>query len=166
MSIKVFFMACPLILGGCSPLLSPQTQHQLSHVCIEPIPERSGQTLRHLLTAECRSYTHPKHYSLKVRLNESSKTMELGIDARSNLEHVSLTATYELKHIMTGKMIDQGQVTAHSSKTLTTSYYSRTTADAYILQNNLVQIQRLLLYKIAKALGQKQWVCGCRAQEF
>lgn len=162
--IKLFLVMCSFLVTACSPLLSPETQHQLSHVCIEPIPERSGQMLRHLLTNQCKSFCHPKKYALKINLQENTATMELGVDAKSNLQNVSLTAIYELKDMATGQMIDQGQVTCNSSKTLTRSYYSRTTADQYILQNNIMQIQRLLLHKIAKALTKKQWKCACPLQ--
>ena len=164
MIIRLFCMGGVFILAACAPLLSPETQHQLSHVFIEPIPERSGQVLRHLLVSQCKSSRVSKGYSLKVNLSENSVAMELGVDAKANLEHVSLTATYELKHMLTGKIIDKGQVTSSNSKTLTTSYYSRTTADQYILQNNIVQVQRLLVYRIAKALSQKQWMCACPTQ--
>jgi len=164
MIIRFFFMMCALALSSCAPLLSPETQHHLSHVFVEPIPERSGQKLRHLLTGQFKSYPHSKTYSLKVSLSENSVAMELGVDAKANLEHVLLTATYELKHILTGKIIDKGQVTSSSSKTLTTSYYSRTTADQYILDNNISNIQRLLIQRIAKALSQKQEVCDCPTQ--
>ena len=165
MNIPIFLGVCSLLLGGCSPLLSPETVHQLSHVYVEPIPERSGHILRKLLMTEYPSCKRAKYYALKVSLSENLRTMELGTDAKSNLVHVSLTATYEIKHMLTGTIIDKGYVKAHSSKNLTTSYYSRTISDSYILNNNLLQIQRLLLYRIAKALSPERWECKCPPQE-
>ena len=142
-----------MMMVGCTPLLTPELQREMSHVYVAFIPERSGQQLRRLLEQSFQG--KERKYIFKVRLLEGAQSLFLSSDAKTRLSHVTLHGEYQLMRSRDRKVLDQGQVTAYSTKTLIPSYYSCTTADGFILENNLHQLSRLLLHRVAKAINEE-----------
>lgn len=143
------FLTALLLLSACSPLLTQEVQLALSEVQIDNIPERVGQKLKQSLQYKFQSNSCNKNYALKIILTEQTYSIEIGLDAKSKLVHVTLKADYQLKRIKDQKLIGKGAVTANNYRALTTSYYSCTTADRAIQDNNIKQ----LVYAITNAIA-------------
>jgi hypothetical protein len=144
---------------ACTPLLTPEAQHQLSHVDIYSIPERMGQQLRRALLLRFGSECYVKKYGLKIDLKESAYSSDLGTDAKSILTHVMLTARYQLIRLSDQCILGKGVLVAHNQKTITRAYYSQTTADRWIIETNVQHLSRSITTEVARLLHRLSHPC-------
>jgi hypothetical protein len=143
------------VFWGCDPVLDPVTQCALSAVYVRSIPERSGDILR--TTLQRLLSVHEVHpcYDLEVDLEIKEHALEMGHDAKINLLHVMLKAPFKL--YKEGKIIYAGQAVAYYYRTLTPSFYSQTTTQAYIGEEGAEQLAHSIVLELAHFFKEKNY---------
>ena len=140
-------------LWGCSPVLDPATQCALSSIYVRSIPERSGDILRTSLQRLLSVHEVHPCYELEVDLEIAEHALEMGHDAKINLLHVMLKAPFKLHQ--EGKVVYAGQAVTYYYRTLTPSFYSQTTTQAYIGEEGAEQLAHSIVLELAHFFKEK-----------
>jgi len=132
----LWFKKCALwigcvVMGACAPVLTSfpgGVQEHLSHMCVENIPERSGQYFRLALLKELGlDQVKDVRYKLAVTLLKEDVTSGVAQDTTIVRKRSTVTLTYTLRDKGTGKIMTQGTLKAHGGYNFTTSdFYANT----------------------------------------
>lgn len=147
-----FVIFFSFFLTGCSPVFSPSVKYHLASLSIGWIEDAQGQTLRRLLMEKCAMGAMeklPPLYLLTVRLEKKTTPINLQRDGRASVNHVTLTAYYEILHKKSGVLITSGQVVDYSLKNLSPSYYSTTVSEEALTRRSLSSLSFLLMQRLA-----------------
>ena len=147
------------ILSGCgSPVFSPKTVHQLSHVSIERIDGRIGQVLRNHLKNIMK--TRCPLYNLTLVLMEQERPLVLNRQGQSSIGHYILKAEYTLCRRRDQYLLGRGTLRSYGVKPMTASYYSQTVMDQATQTRALRSIREKILYAVAMDLN-RATPCPC-----
>lgn len=148
--------------AGCqTPLLTPEVEEALRHVYVANIPERSGQVLRQSLAYAFQSTHGSRAYTLTIKLEEGVHGLALSAEGRSQLNHLTLRASYTLVCDKDQKILDKGFMTAGNTYNILPAiqqspslYYSITVAETYARQNAVHQLVSQFKVVTARVLAE------------
>ncbi len=113
------------------------------------MPERMGQQLQQSLKYRFQTDPNQAKYELKITLSSQEAPLQLNDQARSCLISYAITVSYQLINLADRKVIKQKNTVIRNYKSISHSYYSCTTEDMAVQNENVARITDYLAQEMA-----------------
>jgi hypothetical protein len=150
--VRLFLLCTLPFFCACQPLVTPDVQHKMKRIYVQPIAEHSGQKMRHSLENLMQTDGKNPLYILCVKIKTWDQIRVFGKSGKSIVNAEKSIAHYTLKQIKDNKTLLESSRQIRSIRPFTRSPYAQTIATEHQLDQSLDMIAHDIVRHIAQTL--------------